>query len=177
MKAALFTVPEYAREQEWLSQQHLVGWKLVKVIPPVFYKFERCNPEEVIYQLDYNQEGMAHKEEYVQMFEDMGWEHVLDYVGFSYFRKPLSEMNGHEEIFSDDASKLEMARRIFRGRILPLLVMFCLIIIPTLIRLHEGVTGSEQFLYGFFVGLFIVYLSLFVQYAMQYMKLKKKFRE
>lgn len=177
MRPAFFTVPEYAKEQEWLSNQHLQGWKLLKIIPPFFYKFEKCNPEEVVYQLDYNPEGRTHKEEYVQMFRDCGWEHVLDYVGYSYFRKPLSEMKQEEEIFNDAASKLEMAKRIFRGKILPLLVIFIVIVIPMLIRLQEGVTGPERFLYGFFVGTFIVYLSLFIQYVMQYVKLRKNVRE
>lgn len=177
MRPAFFTVPEYAKEQEWLSNQHLQGWKLRKIIPPFFYKFEKCNPEEVVYQLDYNPEGRTHKEEYVQMFRDCGWEHVLDYVGYSYFRKPLSEMKQEEEIFNDAASKLEMAKRIFRGKILPLLVIFIVIVIPMLIRLQEGVTGPERFLYGFFVGTFIVYLSLFIQYVMQYVKLRKNVRE
>lgn len=177
MRPAFFTVPEYAKEQEWLSQQHRAGWKLLKIIPPFFYQFERCNPEEVVYQLDYNQEGRAHKEEYVQLFADMGWEHILDYVGYSYFRKPVSEMNGSEEIFNDDASKFEMVRRIFKGRILPLLFILSLVIIPMLIRLHEGVMDGERFVYGFFSGLFIVYVSLFIQYALQYVKLKKKLRE
>lgn len=177
MRPAFFTVPEYAKEQEWLSNQHLQGWKLLKIIPPFFYKFEKCNPEEVVYQLDYNPEGRTHKEEYVQMFRDCGWEHVLDYVGYSYFRKPLSEMTQEEEIFNDAASKLEMAKRIFRGKILPLLVIFIVIVIPMLIRLQEGVTGPERFLYGFFVGTFIVYLSLFIQYVMQYVKLRKNVRE
>ncbi len=177
MKPAIFTVPEYAKEQEWLSQQHRKGWKLVKIIPPFFYKFEKCNAEEVVYQLDYNQEGLEHKEEYEQMFQDMGWDHILDYVGFSYFRKPVADMDGAEEIFSDGASKLEMAKRVFKGRMLPLLVCFFLVVIPMLFRLHKGVSGPEQFMYGFFVGLFIVYLSLFLQYLIQYIKLKQKLRE
>lgn len=42
------------------------------------------------------------------MFEDAGWEYVTEFVGFSYFRKPVSEMNGKEEIFSNDTSKADM---------------------------------------------------------------------
>lgn len=174
MKPALFSVPEYVKEQEWLSRQHRNGWKLMKIIPPCFYVFERCKPEEVVYQLDYNQEGMAHTEEYVQMFQDLGWEHILDFVGYSYFRKPVAEMEDQEEIFSDDASKLEMAERIFKGKIFPLLVLFFLVIIPLLFQLHDGGTDFQKFVYGFFVGLFIVYLSLFIQYGIQYFALKKK---
>ena len=172
-----FNIFQYQKEQEYLRRRHQEGWRFVKVSGLGVYHFEACTPEDVVYQLDYNQEGLAHKEEYVQMFRDCGWEHVLDYVGYSYFRKPLSEMTQEEEIFNDAASKLEMAKRIFRGKILPLLVIFIVIVIPMLIRLQEGVTGPERFLYGFFVGTFIVYLSLFIQYVMQYVKLRKNVRE
>ena len=37
------------------------------------YLFEKCEPEDVVYQLDYNPEGDGHKAAYVQMFEDCGW--------------------------------------------------------------------------------------------------------
>jgi len=46
----------------------------------------------VVYQLDYNQEGRSHKEEYIQMFTDCGWEYLQDFVGYSYFRKPKAAM-------------------------------------------------------------------------------------
>ena len=52
---------------------------------PGLYGFERCEPQEVAYRLDYNPEGRAHREEYVQMFSDCGWEYVQDYAGYSYF--------------------------------------------------------------------------------------------
>ena len=29
------------------------GWKLVKMIPPCFFIFEKCTPAEVAYRLDY----------------------------------------------------------------------------------------------------------------------------
>ena len=59
-----FTVAKYEEEQEYLRQMHQAGWKLVKVSFLGFYTFEKCEPEDVIYQLDYNQErekGMAEK--------------------------------------------------------------------------------------------------------------------
>ena len=34
----------------------------------------------MIYQIDYNQDGIAHKDEYVKMFGDCGWEYLQDYV-------------------------------------------------------------------------------------------------
>ena len=80
-----------------------------------------------MYQLDYNEEGIKHKDEYVQMFQDCGWEYIQDYAGYSYFRKPVSQMQGKmEEIFCDDESRLEMMRRMFLGRYTPLfIILWC----------------------------------------------------
>ena len=81
-----FTIMEYEKEQRWLEERHRAGWKLVGAMA-CFYRFERCQPEEVVYQLDYSEDGRARRAEYLQLFRDCGWEHVLDNVGYSYFRK------------------------------------------------------------------------------------------
>ena len=77
----------------------------------------------MIYQLDYNQEGIEHKSEYLQLFADLRMGVYTDYVGYSYFRKPAATA-GSDEIFCDDESRREMLRRVFTGRLLPLAVIF-----------------------------------------------------
>ena len=72
-----FSIMDYETEQEYLGRMHAEGWRFTGITFPVIYHFERCVPEKVIYQLDYNQEGIAHKEEYVQMFRDCGWEYTV----------------------------------------------------------------------------------------------------
>ena len=80
-----FTVAEWEKEEAYLSQRHREGWRFTGVRLPGVYGFERCAPQEVVYRLDYNPEARAHREDYVQMFRDCGWEYVQDYVGYSYF--------------------------------------------------------------------------------------------
>lgn len=48
-----FTIADYEDEEIWLHNQHMSGWKLVKMILPCFYIFEKCTPAEVAYRLDY----------------------------------------------------------------------------------------------------------------------------
>ena len=103
-----FTIMEFEKEQEYLQKMHKEGWKLVKVTGLGLYHFEKCEPENVIYQLDYNEDGIKHKDEYIQMFKDCGWDHIINYLGFSYFRKLVSNLNESEEIFCDHNSKFEM---------------------------------------------------------------------
>lgn len=163
-----FTITEYEEEQEYLRKRHSEGWKFTRVIFPGIYLFEKCEPEEVVYQLDYNQEGRSHMMEYIQIFEDCGWEYICDFVGYSYFRKPVREMAEEEEIFNDNSSKQDMLRRVFRGRMIPLLVIFTLVICP---QMYMQAMIATPFSIGIFVGysvLFVLYLIIFIRFVVKY---------
>ncbi|MBR2577469.1 MAG: DUF2812 domain-containing protein, partial [Erysipelotrichaceae bacterium] len=45
-----FTIADYEEEENWLREEHLNGWKMVKAIPPCAYVFEPCEKEDVIYR-------------------------------------------------------------------------------------------------------------------------------
>ena len=168
-----FTIMEYEQEQEYLRKQHRAGWRFDRVAFPGIYSFVKCEPEDVVYQLDYNKEGTAAKAEYVQMFEDCGWEYITDMAGYSYFRKAVSLMKAEEEeIFCDDASKLEMIERVFKGRMIPLLVIFFLIIIPQLLIQSRIGHAASWALFWLYVGLFVLYLVIFVKFWKHYRHLK-----
>lgn len=166
-----FTIMQHEEEQAYLREMHKHGWKFLLVTGLGTYHFEECEPEDVVYQLDYNQEGLAHKDEYVKMFADCGWEYLQDFYGYSYFRKPAAQMNGDEEIFCDDASRLEMMQRVFRGRLIPLLVLFCLVLIPQMIvQFMNGV----MVLGCIYVALILAYLGFFITFAKRYGEYKRK---
>ncbi|MGN0483739.1 MAG: DUF2812 domain-containing protein [Lachnospiraceae bacterium] len=173
-----FSITEYEKEADYLTSMQKSGWKFTKVTFPGRYHFERCTPEEMVYQLDYNQEGLEHKAEYVQMFADCGWEYIQDYVGYSYFRKSVAEMEGKEEIFCDDESRLDMMKRIFRGRMIPLLIIFFGIIIPQIAmqanNYHDHGNELSKSLVGFYVIMLVVYLLFFLQFGIHYYMFRKK---
>lgn len=165
-----FTIFNHEDEQEYLRQNHMAGWKFVKVTGLGMYHFEKCEPEDVVYQLDYNKEGLSQKNEYVQMFSDCGWEYIQDFFGYSYFRKSAEMMDGEEEIFNDDSSKMAMMERVYKGRLVPLLFVFCLLLIPQTIRtLLEG-----QYVLAVFMGsASIVYFVFFIYCAIHYNRKKR----
>lgn len=165
-----FSIADWEKEEQYLRRQHQNGWKFTGVSFLMAYHFVRCEPEDVVYQLDYN--PAANKQEYLQIFRDCGWEYLQDYVGYSYFRKPASAMQGEEAIFSDDASRLDMLRRIIKGRMLPLLPIFLLCVLPNLLRPVNAYSGSVEYaLLGMFIFLGALYSFVFVYFGWQFYKL------
>ena len=164
-----FSIFEYQKEEEYLRKMHQSGWKLVKVTGLTVYHFEKCTPEDVMYQLDYNQEGLEHKEEYLQMFRDCGWEYLQDYAGYSYFRKPVSETDGEETIFCDDESRLQMMERVLKGRMLPLIIIFFCLIVPQLLYSICHHNGAFAVLWG---ALFVLYVVILGISGMGYFRFK-----
>ncbi|SHJ84825.1 DUF2812 domain-containing protein [Hespellia stercorisuis] len=174
LEIRFFTITEYEKEQEYLRERHQSGWKFVGYTVPCFYHFVKCEPEDVVYQLDYNKDGAAHKDEYVQMFTDCGWEYLMDVLGYSYFRKPVSEMKEDEEIFCDDSSRLDMIGRVFKGRMIPLIGIFLCCIVPQMFRVFHLQDAADRGIFFVFCALLVLYLILFVQFGVQYWRLKKR---
>ncbi|MBM6775297.1 DUF2812 domain-containing protein [Olsenella profusa] len=168
-----FTIAAWDREQEYLRREHRAGWELERIDFANLYRFRRCEPADVVYQLDYNPEGLAHADEYVQMFADLGWEHVLDYAGYSYFRKPVAQMcAADEEIFCDDASRLELLRRVFVGRMVPALVIVVALEVPLVVQAAVERSTDLVALGVALVLMLVVYAVVFVQFAVRYLRLR-----
>lgn len=162
-----FNIMQYEEEAAYLRQMHKKGWKFVKMTGLGMYHFESCEPEDVIYQLDYNQEGRQNKDEYVQMFADCGWEYLQDAFGYSYFRKPAAETDGDKSIFCDDDSRKEMMKRVFKGRVWPLLIIYPML----LLNLFYGFWIYDVPTLTFGIGALVaLYTVIFIRFATQYYK-------
>lgn len=160
-----FTIFEYEKEQDYLREMHKAGWKFVKLTGLGMYHFEKCLPQDVVYQLDYNKDGLAHKDEYLKMFDDCGWEYIQEYFGYSYFRKVVSDDGIAEEIFCDDESRFQMMQRLLKGRMLPLLAIFCVLLLQFLKQLIDA---HNYFLATFTGIVLIVYIVVFATFFAKY---------
>ena len=89
----------------------------------------------------------------------------MDFNGYCYFRKPMAMMQQKEEIFCDDTSRLEMMQRIFYGRIIPLIAIFCCLIINGYMSTTEH--GAHRLTIVFAV-LMVLYMVIFLQFAVKY---------
>lgn len=176
------TITDYEEEEMFLRQQHQEGWKFKKYWIPGFYFFDRCTPEDVVYRLDFDQAHKEDKSEYLQLYYDYGWEYLFDVNGFSYFRKPADTMQEEVdmEIFSDNESKLEMIRRIFRRRMIPLFLIFLCCLVPQLLIqsinwLENGYAASRELTIIYMI-LFAAYVWLFIHCGLGIHRLEKKYK-
>lgn len=54
----IFTIADWEKEEQYLRKRHRKGWRFVKVGLLGVYHFEKCTPEDVVYQLDYDAKGV-----------------------------------------------------------------------------------------------------------------------
>ena len=163
------TIADYDREALYLRKMHAEGWKLKEVsysnlVVAVKYTFEKCQPEQVSYQLDFYLMRKSDRASYLQLFKDCGGEHITDFNGFSYFRKLHSgiESDAEFEIYNDAAGKLAMVKRILTMRMLPILLLF-LALLPVF---SKFVAGGSSFSWVVFL-IFIIDWVLLIVFAIQ----------
>ena len=179
----IFTIADYEREALYFREMHAKGWKLRKVsysilLFAVKYTFEKCQPEQVSYQLDFYPMEKSERTSYLQLFKDCGWEHITDFNGFSYFRKLHSgiESDAEFEIYNDAAGKLAMVKRILTRRMLPILLLF-LALLPVF---SKFVTGGSSFSWEMFLivvidGVLLIVHAIQISYI--FWRLFQKWKE
>ena len=177
------TIADYDKEALYLGEMHAKGWKLKEVsysnlVVAVKYTFEKCQPEQVSYQLDFYPMKKSERASYLQLFKDCGWEHITNFNGFSYFRKAHSEIESDAEfeIYNDATGKLDMVNRILRLRLLPVL-FFLSMLIPLFLKLL-----SERDVFSGLVFLLtiidcVLLFALVVQISYIFWRLFQKWKE
>lgn len=109
-----FFISEFEEEEKWLSAMHNQGWKLIDIAHNS-YNFEKCQPEDWTYQLDFqkkNDDG-----NYIKLFDDYGWNFILQHNDWFYFRRKKDINDTDLSIFSDKESKITMCERVLNGKL------------------------------------------------------------
>ena len=179
----IVTIADYEREEVFLWEMHAKGWKLKEVsysnlVVAVKYTFEKYQPEQVAYQLDFYPMKKSERASYLQLFKDFGWEHITDFNGFSYFRKPYSEIESDAEfeIYNDTAGKLAMVKRILIMRMLPVLLLFSALLPVFSKFLSRGSDFSwEMFLIVIIDCVLLIVFAIQISYI--FWKLFQKWKE
>ena len=84
-----------------------------------------------------------------------------------------AQMSREEEIFCDDESRLDMMNRIFRGRVIPLIVIFCCLVVNG----YNAMVGhGGHVLASVFSILMILYIVIFLQFTLKYISFRRKIK-
>ena len=154
-KFKLFFAWQDDKEEDWLREMARKGWHLSSWGLPGFYNFIRGEPQDVIYRLDF----VAAKidlVDYLQLFQDAGWEHLGSLVGWQYFRKP-AEAEGANEIYTDPESKVQRHQR---------LLAYLVIFLPIMIVLFTRIGDPSSVPFFGVMKLFGAVVLLLYAYAM-----------
>lgn len=175
-----FLLPDYEKEEKYLTDMHKRGWRL-KQISLYFYTFEKCEPENVVYRLDFAEQNSKDKKSYVAMFGEYGWEYIQDVNGYSYFRKNADGLAEEDtELFSDNESRLEMMKRIINTKLMPVWIIFMCILIPNFVKsITHGFDDIplHTVLTVIFTLLFVWYSYAIIHCMIGFSKLKNKYKK
>ena len=159
----IFTIVDLDKEEEYLHEMHLKGWRY-RTNRLGFFYFEQCQPDDVIYHIYDSRFLKKHKHE-LQNFRNSGWE--LIETGFcSILRKPASNLLPEDQVFyRNHPLKWEMVISRLRSSIATLLggLVVCLILY------RENLSSSFFLIFGIY-GLMISYLIY------GYFRLKRKYQ-
>lgn len=154
MAFKLLFVWQDEKEEAWLREMAQKGWLLKRYIL-LGYIFEKAEAKDYIYKLDYKSTRNNDIDEYLAIFQDTGWEHVGQFMGWHYFRT-LADECIVPEIYSDNHSKVEKYKGLLRTLSMVLAGTSLLAI---------GIVFNPTFNGGFFIGklriIYIVSILLF----------------
>jgi hypothetical protein len=139
------------QEEAWLHDMALSGWKLITVTFPGFYTFEQVAPANMIYRLDFNSDARNYPA-YLGLFEDAGWEHVLAYGSWHYFRM-IARPGETPEIYSDNTSKIAKYQRV---------ILLLVALLPLFITAGSDMYRSELLFFQILAGVRLALLLLFI---------------
>ena len=108
----IFTIVDLDKEEEYLHEMHLKGWRYRTSRFGLFY-FDQCQPDDVIYRI-YDSRFLKKYKHELQDFRNRGWE--LMETGFcSILRKPAFDMLSEDQVYMAKGLRWEVMRSRLRS--------------------------------------------------------------
>lgn len=137
-------------ETRWLNDMAEQGWAM-KSFFAGFYSFERCEPGQYMYQVDFGNRFFSVSEEYREFMQETGVEIVQPWGFWIILRKKAGE--GAFELYTDVDSTIEhytKIRRMFKA--VAVVEILCLFL-----ELYSGYSGfSVGFVFSFMILAFLL---------------------
>ena len=158
----IFTIVDLDKEEEYLHEMHLKGWRYRTSHFGLFY-FDQCQPDDVIYCIYDSRFLKKHKYER-QDFRNRGWE-LIGAGSCSILRKPASDILSEDQVYMSKGLRWEVMRSRFRSCTATFLGGF--VVCMSLFR--------EELSMSFFI-IFVLYAFLISYLILGYSRLKRKYR-
>jgi hypothetical protein len=104
-----FWFDQDAEQEQWLRAMAQQGLHLRKLNSLQQWTFVKGAPADVVYAVDYDNKTMTPA--YRTRLENTGWKHVMDHLGWQYWRAPVIEGKG-PEIFTEAGNKRAKFKRL-----------------------------------------------------------------
>lgn len=108
----------YQREKKWLEEMALQGWFLENIRLGIIYTFVKGEPRRMLYDIDRfslpkkpTLEEIRHKETFLEMAQDMGWQEVTHSEDMTYYFAKEYEEDGINELHNDTESRRYIAAK------------------------------------------------------------------
>ena len=162
VKFRIFTIVDLDKEEEYLHEMHLKGWRY-RTSRFGFFYFDQCQPDDVIYCI-YDSRFLKKYKYELQDFRNRGWE--LIETGFcSILRKPASDILSEEKVYMSKGLGWE----VIRSRLRSCIAVFSggLVVCMSLFK--------EELSMSFFI-IFLLYAFLISYLILGFFRLKRKYQ-
>jgi hypothetical protein len=162
------------KEETWLEEMSAGGWHLQSVGLPWTYTFAQGTARPYIYRLDYMYMDKKKLAEYLQIFQDAGWEYLGEMSNWRYWRKP-ADASGPVEIFTDNESKIKKYQRalLFLGFLLLILILLAM----NLFNGGRAMEGLSSVVDAIYLFIMLMYAILIPTYIVVVVKLLIRIRQ
>ena len=158
----IFTIVDLDKEEEYLHEMHLKGWRYRTSRFGLFY-FDQCQPDDVIYCI-YDSRFLKKYKHELQDFRDRGWE--LIETGFcSILRKSSSDLLPEDQVYMSKGLRWAVIQ--YRLRLCATTFLGGLVVCMSLFR--------EDLSISFFI-IFVLYALLISYLIYGYFRLKRKYQ-
>jgi len=158
----IFTIVDLDKEEEYLHEMHLKGWRY-RTSHFGFFYFDQCQPDDVIYRI-YDSRFLKKYQHELQDFRNRGWE-LIGAGSCSILRKSASDILSEDQVYMSNnlrwevmQSRLRSCTATFSGGLVVCMSLF-----------------KEELSMSFFI-IFLLYAFLISYLILGFFRLKRKYK-
>ena len=157
----IFTILDLDKEEEYLHEMHLKGWKY-RTSRFGFFYFDQCQPDDIIYRI-YDSRFLKKYQHELQDLRKRGWE-LIERGFCSILRKPASDILSEDQVYISNNLRWE----VMQSRLRSCTATFLGGLVVCMSSFREDLSMS------FFI-IFVLYAFLISYLIYGYFRLKRKY--